>query len=181
MAGTVRPAVEAIWQVLGVGVPPEAIGSRHSFVVDDIEMELRLARDGRAIELTGRLGRLGGHPLQATDQLRRMLRVGLALASVNRAALVMPAGAERPALEAMARGDLDQAGPPDIWAVTRLDLQDLRRDAPRALQDIAQWRHFARPILGETIPPDPDDDIGTGRSSRGQSSDAERGYFIFQP
>jgi hypothetical protein len=180
MTGTVRPAVEAIWQVLGVGVPPEAIGSRHSFVVDDIEMELRLARDGRGIELTGRLGRLGAHPQQAADQQRRLLRLGLGLAMVNRAAPVMPAGAERPALEAMARGDLDQAGPPDICAVTALD-QDLRRDAPRALQDLAQWRHFARPILGETIPPDAGDDDLPSRPRRSASSDAERGYFIFQP
>lgn len=178
MSGSVRPAVEAIWQVLGVAAPPETIGERYAFTVDDIEMELRLARDGRGIELTGRLGRLAPHPMQATDQMRRLLRLGLGLAAVNRAALVLPAGAERPALEAMARGDLAQAGPPDIWAVTALD-SDLHRDAPRALQDLAQWRRFARPILGETVPPDVDDDRGPSR--RGPAAEAERGYFIFQP
>lgn len=178
MAGSVRPAVEAIWQVLGVGVPPDSIGERYAFTVDDIEMELRLSRDGRGIELAGRMGRLGLHPMQAADQLRRMLRLGLGLAALNRAALVLPAGGDRGALEAMARGDLAQAGPPDIWAVTVLD-QDLRRDAPRALQDLAQWRNLARPILGETIPTDPDD--GPAPARRGPADEAERGYFIFQP
>ena len=49
MAGSVRPAVEAIWIALGVGVPPEEIGARYGFTLDDTEMELNLARDGRGI------------------------------------------------------------------------------------------------------------------------------------
>ncbi len=56
MSGSVRPAVEAIWQAMGVGVPPEAIGDRYAFTIDDTDLELRLARDGRGIEL-------GAHPM----------------------------------------------------------------------------------------------------------------------
>lgn len=178
MAGSVRPAVEAIWIALGVGVPPEEIGARYGFTLDDTEMELNLARDGRGIELSARLGRLGLHPLQAADQMRKLLRLGLGLAASNRAALVLPVGAERPALESMARGDLAAAGPPEVRVITALGA-DIRQDAVRAVQDVAQWRRLARPILGEPEPADDDDGFAGPRGRR--EAEAERGYFIFQP
>jgi len=176
-AGTVRSAVEAIWTALGVGVPPEVIGARYSFEVEDTAMELRLSADGRGTELWGRIGRLGQHPLQTADQLRRLLRLGLALAASNRAALVLPSGAETAALRAMARGEAPPSGPPDLWAVTVLD-SDVARDGPRALQDVVQWRTLARPILGEADPP-PDE--GGPRARAAPVRDIDRGFVIFQP
>lgn len=175
ISGSVRPAVEIIWQALDVGVPPEFIGGRYAFTIDDTDMELRLSLDGRGIELAGRLGHLGGHPLQAAAQLRRLLMLGLALASVNRAALSFPAGADRTALEAMALGEMDKAASPELWVITSLDMTQ-PRDALRALQDVMQWRHFARPLLGEDIPAS-----APGFRPEAQQSMSEHDYYIFQP
>ncbi len=175
MSGSVRPAVEVIWQALDVGVPPEIIGGHYAFTIDDTDMELRLAPDGRGIELAGRLGQLGAHPLQAAAQLRRLLVLGLGLASVNRAALVFPAGADRAALEAMAVGDLRDVGAPVVWVVTALDMSQ-RKDPLRAVQDVMQWRHFARPVLGEDVPP-ATQDFGPER----RRAEVEQDYYIFQP
>ncbi len=110
--------------------------------------------------------------------MRRLLRLGLGLAAGNRGALVLPAAADRGALEAMARGDLAALGPPEVRVVSALDGTDLRRDALRAVQDLVQWRNLSRAILGE---PEPAADDGPPAAPARRTTDAERGFFIFQP
>lgn len=175
MSGSVRPAVEAIWAAMGFAPPPEAIGSRHDFFIDEVPVVLRLARNGRTVELEGLLGTLATDPMRAADQLRRLLRIGLGLAGFNRAGLWLPAGQQGDVMDALARRRPLPDGHPglEVMAVARIG-EDVRNDALRAVQDVVQWHHYARPLLdGQAAAVAPMEPQGIGA--------ADEGMVIFQP
>jgi hypothetical protein len=148
MSESIRSAVEALFLALDVPPPPGPHGERAEFTVDDIDIILSLAPDGRTTLMEGSLGTLSAEPLSAGAQLHRLLRGGLALAGENRAALTLP--------EAQSLDDILSLGAAAgtagkalrIAAVARISEGD-RQDAMRALEDIVQWRRLARDTLGD--------------------------------
>ena len=175
MPSDVRMAVEAIWQAMGLAAPPEEIGSRFEFQVDDTEITLEQTRDGRAVLVQAVLGTLSPNPQTAADQLRRLLRVALALSTQNRSALNLPGAADTAQLAQRVAGTIDGLPPLQVCAVARIE-GDPSREAVPALQDVVQWRRFSDPIL-ERVAMAPEPEAPARRSTRPQDAD----YVIFQP
>lgn len=175
MPSDVRLAVEAIWQAMGLAAPPEEIGERFDFSMDDTEVELRLTRDGRSILVEAVLGDLSANPQTAGDQLRRLLRVGLALSAVNRSALSLLGARDTAQLAQRAARQTEGLAPLQVRAVARIDGNPAREAIP-ALQDVLGWRQFSDPILERVAVPS-----GRDTPIRRSASDPTADMVIFQP
>lgn len=152
MSESMRSAVEAIFIALDVTPPPGPYGDRQEFGVDDVDMMLSLAPDGRTVLLEGSLGVLSSEPLSAGAQMHRMLRGGLALAGENRAALTLPEARTFEQIAPLGGASGTETPAIRIAAVARIAEGD-RRDAVRALEDVMQWRRLARDTLGDGAGP----------------------------
>lgn len=175
MPSDVRLAVEAIWQAMGLAAPPEEIGDRFDFSMDDTEVELRLTRDGRSILIEAVLGELSANPQTAGDQLRRLLRVGLGLSAVNRSALSLPGAKDTAQLAQRAARQTEGLAPLQVRAIARIDGNPAREAVP-ALQDVLDWRRFSDPILERVASVSERD-----TPARRPVSDPTAGMVIFQP
>ncbi len=166
---------------MGLVPPPGPLGARHDFTIEDTDLILRLAPDGQAATLEGTLGALTPDPHEATAQLRKLLRLGLGLAGFNRAALVLPdvngadaAGAA--ALMALADRRPDQP-PLRVTAQARIAPGDPRA-AVAALEDILQWRSFARDVIPASAEPAT---AAAHPASPATPPDSGADFVIFQP
>lgn len=175
MATSVRPAIEAIWQAMGLAVPPETIGSHYDFIVEDTEIVVRLAPNGQSMVVEAALGELSADPMQAGDQLQRLLRIGLGLSAFNRSTLSLPDGGNTDLLTALATGRPEDRPSLRVQAVAVIN-DDPNRGPVGALQDVLQWRTYSDQILDR---PQSRDDFEPTRSASERDDDA--GFVIFQP
>lgn len=147
MSESIRLAAEAIFVALDVPPPPGPYGERLAFGLENVDIELTLAPDGRTVLMEGSLGQLSTEPLSAGAQLHRLLRAGLAVMGENRAALTLP---DSPGLEdiaPMGSAPGTAVAPIRLAAQARIAAGD-RQSALRALEDVVQWGRLAADTLG---------------------------------
>lgn len=176
MSGSVKPAVSAIWVALGMAPPAEAIGDRYDFTLEDVDFTLSVAPNGECYLLQGVLGPLSSQSFEAADQLSRLMRIGLGLASFNRAALMVIGDVDDAMLMAMNDGQLDPDVTPVLGVEARIPVSDPTKSVAR-VQDVLQWRSFASDILA--IGPSTED-WSPSASSASESSESTD-YVVFQP
>jgi hypothetical protein len=174
MSDSLRFALDAIFVALDVPPPPGPHGERVEFGVEDVDMVLELAPDGRTTLLTGFLGYLSAEPLSAGAQLHRLLRGGLALSGDNRAALTLPEAQTLDDIVALGGAADTEGRALRLAAIARVAAGD-RQDAIRALGDILHWRRLARETLG-----DAPDNSGPERDRRPGPIDPSD-FVIIQP
>lgn len=175
MATNVRTAIEAIWHAMDLAVPPETIGPRYEFAVDDTDVVVKLADNGQTVVVEAELGSLSTEPMQAGDQLRRLMRIGLGFAAFNRSTLSVPDGGNPVSLTALVTGRVEDRPKLRVFAVATID-GDPRRQSVSALQDVLQWRTYSDPILERTEGRDVFDILGAS-----SARDDDAGFVIFQP
>ncbi|MCL3883293.1 hypothetical protein [Marivita sp. GX14005] len=135
--GPVPRAAAALRAALGLGAPAEAVSASYTLEANGIEIEIVAAPDGRDALMTARLGWLDPDPRRAEDQVTRLLRIGLALPSVNRAALTV-LGSDASVADRSARlADiaLGKGRPTALGAIRRFD----PAQAGEALRDLLHW------------------------------------------
>ena len=151
MPGVVQKAVEAMRAGLGLGALVDPVGDRHAFETEHGEVVVEAAPDGRSAIMRMRLGWLSADPRLAESEVRQLLRLGLALGLVNRAAAGI-LGAEEgmgrapePNRERIADLATGQGRPIAIgaWA----DCGAVGSGAIGALQDLLQWAEMTAGLL----------------------------------
>ncbi|MGR3483858.1 MAG: hypothetical protein ACU0BF_00795 [Paracoccaceae bacterium] len=142
-AAPVDAAVAAIRAGLGLGAEPGPVGARYGFEAGSVSIEVTATPDGRRALARGRLGWLAPTAAQADDQLRRVLRLSLALAPSNAAVVTPDAGLPPDAFARLASGDPAPPLPIDVVA----DCGPAGEQAMAALGDILHWAQLAEPIL----------------------------------
>ena len=163
---SLRPAVEAIYATLGMAPPVDPPGTEFTFDLGGVPIMLRIDASGSRGTIHATLGTLSNAPHTAGEQLGQLLRIGLGLTAINRAALDVPAA------QALARGEepaLRQA-----FAVAHFPLAE-PAEAIEAIREVMEWQGYAEAILG---PPTGADDMQTEAT---QASGPEEQFVIFQP
>lgn len=150
MQSPIRGAVEELWQAMGLPVPPDPLPSEMRFEVDDVPLTLGPAPDGLGAQMTAELGALPSDAYGAEDQIRRLLRLSLALSSFNPAVLQIPGLWPQDAAAALLRGE----GPAHpVCATLRCGARP--GEASAALQHLVQWAVYARDVLRPAAAPAP--------------------------
>lgn len=152
MSGIVQSAVDAMRVDLGLGPMTEPVGTKHVFETEHCEVSIEATPDDARALMVGRLGWLSSDPRSAGDEVQQLLRLGLALAPVNTAAIgplpeandftMKSAGHDRERFADIAVG----VGRPmaiAAWA----DCGAGGKAAGSALRDILQWASLTGDIL----------------------------------
>lgn len=184
MAVDQRKVLEVLFAGLGLGPAPERPADAEEFELDDARCTVARAPSGTEVTLRLTVGALTPDPHAAADRLRRLMRLTLGLAMVNRAALVCadpPDDAQLRGLQGGAAGVR-----PLRFDAVALIASERRDEIFGALQDVVQLRSLALPHLvadaaagGGAFPAPRDMPAG---SRGGKDSGPDSGAFlIFQP
>ncbi|MFP7674924.1 hypothetical protein ACG74X_16360 [Marivita sp. S0852] len=135
----------ALRAALGLGAPTESVGASYTLEANGVEIEIVAAPDGRDALMTARLGWLDPDPRRAEDQVTRLMRIGLALPAVNRAALTV-LGSDASVADRSARlADiaLGKGRPTALGAIRSFD----PAQAGEALRDLLHWADHSADTL----------------------------------
>lgn len=172
---SLRAAVDAIYATLGLAPPVSPPGQEFGFELSGVPVVLRVDAGGRIGTVHANLGVLSASAHEAGAQLGQLLRLGLGLTALNRAAL------EVPGASALASGqETDQR---QVYAVAIFPL-DEPDEAVESLRAVMEWRGYAETVIA---PPTPEGgEKGTMSDGRGLASSAgaqrpDEDYVIFQP
>ena len=105
MAADQRAVLGVIFAELGLGPVPDRPDAVEEFELDEARCCVSQDGSGTAVLISLEIGRLAGDPQGAADRVRRLLRISLGLATVNRASLVCDGADDEAALRAMAAGE----------------------------------------------------------------------------
>lgn len=177
MAVELKAVVAVLWDVLGMGPPPDRVGHSERFEIEDAACRVERSPSGLEVVLTAEVGTLAGDPHGAADRMRRLLRLSLGLSTVNRAALICEARPDEAQLRALQAG----SGALGLVAVAVIR-SSARGEVVAALEDVLQLRTLALPqvsaggvardALFETFPP-----VQEGRNT----APDDGSMMIFQP
>lgn len=181
MAVDQRTVLQVLFEALGLGPAPERPAESEVFEVDDAQCTVARAPSGTQVLLSVSIGTLARDPHAAADRLRRLLRISLGLAVVNRASLVCDDPPDEAGLRALQSGS---GGEPLRFKAVALISSARRADILSALQDTLQLRTLTLPYLtpettagsalSEALALRPDQ----GRTTRG---DDDGSFLIFTP
>lgn len=152
MSDIVQRAVDAMRVDLGLGPVTEPVGARHVFETEHCEIAIEGTPDGSRAIMVGRLGWLSSDKRIAADEVQQVLRMGLALAPLNIAAVApLPEANEFTAKSAardkerLADIAVGTGGPIALgaWADCGAD----GAQAGDALRDVLQWAELTSSIL----------------------------------
>ena len=155
MPGVVQEAVDMMRAGLGLGALVDPVGDWHAFETEHGEVVIEAAPNGHSAIMRMRLGWLSADPRLAESEVRQLLRLGLALGPVNRAAAGI-LGAEEglgrapePNRARMADLATGQGRPVAIgaWA----DCGAGGSGPVGALQDLLQWAEMTASLLSRRI------------------------------
>lgn len=184
MAADLRQVLEPLFAGLGLGPVPRQLAESEEFDIDDARCVVARAPSGTEVTLSLDIGTLTRDPHVAADRLRQVLRTSLALALVNRAALVMTERPDDTALRALQAGAA-LAPALRFQAVARIATAS-RAEVFRALEDVVQLRNLVLPYLtpsrgGEDALFPPRNPDRENRAAPARLDGDDSSFLIFQP
>ncbi len=183
MAVDQRRVLQVLFGGLGLGPVPERLADAEEFEIDDARCVVARAPSGTEVTLTLAIGTLTRDPHAGADRLRRLMRLSLGLAMVNRASLVLadpPDEAQLRALQAGAAGAV-----PLRFNAVAVIAGETRDEIFGALQDVVQMRSLALPHLVADAAAATDFPSLRGpqaaRGGNAEKGDDGSAFLIFQP
>lgn len=177
MAVDLRSVLGTLYGALDLGPAPTDPVDVEEFELDDAPCRIERAPSGLEVLISMHVGTLATDPHLAAERLRRLLRLSLGLALVNRAALVCDERPDDTRLRALQSPDARTR--PLAFRAVAVVTSGQRAEVIGALQDVVQLRTLARDYLSDdtrraTAPP------GPPRSGRPAPDDGAS-MIIFQP
>lgn len=156
MTADVRAVLATLYGVLDLGAPPADPAPVEEFELDDTFCRVEASPSGLETLISVPVGALATDPHLAAERLRRLMRLSLGLALVNRAALVCDERPDDARLRALQSPDA-RTRPLTLRAVAVVTGSQ-RAEVVAALQDVLQLRNLARDyVAGDGQPPRPHD------------------------
>lgn len=177
MATDLRAVLGTLYAALDLGPAPATPGDVEEIELDDAVCRIERAPSGLEVLISMPAGNLAADPHLAAERLRRVLRLSLGLALVNRAALVCDERPDETRLRAL-QSPTAQTRPLAFRAVAVVSGSH-RAEVVGALQDVLQLRNLARDYLADdTARPSP---VNTPPPGNRAGPDDGTPMIIFQP
>lgn len=151
MATDFRAVLATLYAVLDLGPPPADPAEVEEFELDDAVCRVEPSPSGLEVLISVPVGTLATDPHLAAERLRRLMRLSLGLALVNRAALVCDERPDESRLRALQSPDARTVRPLTFRAVAVI-AGNHRAEVVGALQDVLQLRSLAHDYVAEGGP-----------------------------